>query len=96
MIMSLLALALEEVHLRELPSQIIISLMHSSDKRDRANLASSGYSVFLIEAGGDGSDDFVERIPSMYGSLQPALLSLTLREGTLLPLRTLLTPGNST
>ncbi|KAH7081275.1 hypothetical protein BKA63DRAFT_404856 [Paraphoma chrysanthemicola] len=30
-----------------------------------ANLATSGYSVFLIEAGGDGSDDFVEEIPSL-------------------------------
>ncbi|KAH7091519.1 hypothetical protein FB567DRAFT_577381 [Paraphoma chrysanthemicola] len=30
-----------------------------------ANLATSGYSVFLIEAGGDGSDDFLEEIPSL-------------------------------
>jgi choline dehydrogenase len=30
-----------------------------------ANLATSGYSVFLIEAGGDGADDFVEEIPSL-------------------------------
>ncbi|KAF2625035.1 GMC oxidoreductase [Macroventuria anomochaeta] len=30
-----------------------------------SNLATSGYSVFLIEAGGDGSTDFVEEIPSL-------------------------------
>lgn len=30
-----------------------------------ANLATSGYSVFLIEAGGDNSTDFREEIPSL-------------------------------
>jgi choline dehydrogenase len=31
----------------------------------RANLALSGQSVFLIEAGGDASDSFLERIPQL-------------------------------
>jgi choline dehydrogenase len=30
-----------------------------------ANLATSGYSVFLIEAGGDLSDDLLERVPNL-------------------------------
>lgn len=32
----------------------------------RANLATSGYSVFLIEAGGDSSADFLQQIPQLY------------------------------
>jgi choline dehydrogenase len=32
-----------------------------------ANLAVEGFSVFLIEAGGDGSKDIAERIPSLNG-----------------------------
>jgi choline dehydrogenase len=31
-------------------------------------LAVEGFSVFLIEAGGDGSKDIAERIPSLYVS----------------------------
>jgi hypothetical protein len=33
--------------------------------RYRANLASSGYSVFLIEAGGDESDSLLEVLPPL-------------------------------
>lgn len=35
------------------------------NEHDSANLATSGYSVFLIEAGGDSTSEFVEEIPSL-------------------------------
>jgi hypothetical protein len=43
-----------------------------ANRRLRANLAAEGFSVFLIEAGGDSSNDIAERIPSLYVSFQLA------------------------
>jgi choline dehydrogenase-like flavoprotein len=54
-----------------------------------------GFSVFLIEAGGDGSKDISERIPSLYVSSNLVLCSTNTAEETLVPLRMPPTPGNS-
>lgn len=35
----------------------------------RANLARAGFSVFLIEAGGDKGDTYLQSVPAWYGFL---------------------------
>jgi choline dehydrogenase-like flavoprotein len=54
-----------------------------------------GFSVFLIEAGGDGSKDIAERIPSLYVSSNLVLCPTDTAKETAVPLRLPLTPGSS-
>jgi hypothetical protein len=42
--------------------------MYRADGYFRANLATSGYSVFLMEAGGDNSTQYLQEIPALLAS----------------------------